>query len=81
MNWEQAKGKWNQMAGAVKKQWGKLTDDDLAIIGGQREQLIGKIQERYGIAKEEAQKQVEAWEPTIVDQPKDLRRQDERKAG
>jgi len=43
MNWEQAKGKWNQVAGAVKKQWGKLTDDALAIIGGQRDQLIGKI--------------------------------------
>jgi uncharacterized protein YjbJ (UPF0337 family) len=81
MNWEQAKGKWNQVAGTVKKQWGKLTDDDLAIIAGQREQLIGKIRERYGIAKEEAQKQVDAWEPTILDEPRDLRTPGERKAG
>jgi uncharacterized protein YjbJ (UPF0337 family) len=81
MNWEQAKGKWNQVAGAVKKQWGKLTDDDLAIIAGQREHLIGKLRERYGIAKEEAQKQVDAWEPTILDEPRDLRTPGERKAG
>src|ERR1700732_4284673 len=54
VNWEQTKGKWNQTKGAVKKQWGKLTDDDLTVIAGQRDQLVGKIQERYGIAKEEA---------------------------
>ena len=54
MNWEETKGKWNQTKGAVKKQWGKLTNDDLTVIAGQRDQLVGKIQERYGIAKEEA---------------------------
>lgn len=61
MNWDQVEGKWKQMKGSVKQQWGKLTDDDLDVIAGQRDKLIGKVQERYGITKEEAQKQVEAY--------------------
>ena len=61
MNWDQAKGQWAQMKGMVRKQWGKLTDDDLTVIHGERERLVGKIQERYGIAKEEAERQVAAW--------------------
>jgi uncharacterized protein YjbJ (UPF0337 family) len=56
------KGKWKQLKGAAKVRWGKLTDDDLEVIDGQQEQLIGIIQERYGIAQEAAQKQVEEWE-------------------
>ena len=82
MNWEQAKGRWNQTKGAVKKQWGKLTDDDLAVIAGQRDQLVGKIQERYGIAKAEADKQVKTWESTKATEPEDVRPIEERrKAG
>jgi len=61
MNSDQMQGKWKQMKGAVKERWGKLTDDDLDVIDGQRDQLIGRIQERYGIAKEEARKQVDEW--------------------
>ncbi|PYX35561.1 MAG: CsbD family protein [Acidobacteria bacterium] len=61
MNWEQAKGKWTQVKGSVRKKWGKLTDDDLDVINGERERLVGKIQERYGIAKEEAENQVAGW--------------------
>ena len=61
MNSEQLQGKWKQMKGSVKEQWGKLTDDDVDIINGQSDQLVGKIQERYGIAKEEAQRQVDEW--------------------
>ena len=61
MNWDQAEGKWKQVKGAVKQKWGRLTDDDLDFIAGKRDQLIGRIQERYGINKEEAQKQVEGW--------------------
>jgi len=61
MNSDQLKGKWKQMKGSVKERWGKLTDDDLDIINGQNEQLVGKIQEKYGIAKEEAQRQVDDW--------------------
>ncbi len=63
MNWDQAKGQWTQLKGSVRKQWGKLTDDDLDVIGGERERLVGKIQERYGIAKEEAERQIASWNP------------------
>ena len=61
MNWEQIEGKWKQHAGAMKEKWGKLTDDDLTKINGEKEQLVGKIQERYGIAKEQAEAQLEEF--------------------
>ena len=62
MNWDTTKGNWNQFKGKVKEQWGKLTDDDLARIEGQRDQLLGRVQERYGIEKEEAERQVKQFE-------------------
>ncbi len=62
MNWERIEGNWKQVVGKAKEQWGKLTDDDLDIVAGRREQLAGKIQERYGVAKEEAERQLAAWE-------------------
>jgi uncharacterized protein YjbJ (UPF0337 family) len=61
MNWNQIEGQWHQLRGQVKSTWAKLTDDDLKNIAGKQEQLIGKVQERYGILKEEAEKQVHAW--------------------
>lgn len=61
MNTDQMSGKWKQMKGAVKQQWGKLTDDDLQVIDGKRETLVGKLQERYGMAKEDAQKKADEW--------------------
>ena len=63
MNWDQVQGKWKQMKGSVKQQWGKLTDDDLEIIDGQKDKLVGRLQERYGITKEEAARQVGDWSP------------------
>ena len=60
--WEKIKGSWTQTKGAVKEQWGKLTDDDLLEIQGRRDQLIGKIQTRYGISQAEAEAQVSGWE-------------------
>src|SRR5580658_1864989 len=65
MNWDQVEGKWKQAAGKVKEKWGKFTDSDLEVIRGRRDQLIGKIQERYGIAKEEAQKQADEFTKTL----------------
>lgn len=62
--WDQVEGNWNQFAGKVKQRWGKLTDDDVAVINGKRQELVGKIQERYGIAKNEAEKQVDEWQKT-----------------
>jgi uncharacterized protein YjbJ (UPF0337 family) len=60
--WEKIKGSWSQTKGAVKEQWGKLTDDDLLTIEGRRDQLVGKIQTRYGISHDQAEAQVSAWE-------------------
>jgi len=62
MNREQLEGNWKQIKGKARETWGKLTDDDFDRIAGQREQLIGAVQKRYGIAKEEAEKQVQAFE-------------------
>ena len=61
MNWDQVEGKWKQMKGSARETWGKLTDDDLEKIAGKKDELIGQVQERYGVAKEEAEKQVSAW--------------------
>jgi len=58
MNKDILAGKWKEMKGRVKEQWGKLTDDDLTRLEGDQEQLAGRIQERYGVAKEEAERQV-----------------------
>jgi uncharacterized protein YjbJ (UPF0337 family) len=62
MNWDQIQGKWKEFKGQAKQQWGKLTDDDLAVVAGKRDELVGKVQERYGIAKEEAEEQVREFE-------------------
>ena len=67
MNWDQVKGQWKQMKGAVGEQWGKLTNDDVEMIAGERDRLVGKIQERYGISKEEAERQIANWHPAIVE--------------
>ncbi|HAO9793225.1 CsbD family protein [Escherichia coli] len=62
MNKDEAGGNWKQFKGNVKEQWGKLTDDDMTIIEGKRDQLVGKIQERYGYQKDQAEKEVDSWE-------------------
>jgi len=61
MNSDQWQGKWKHVKGSIKERWGKLTDDDLDVIAGLRDQLAGRIQERYGIAEEEARRQVNQW--------------------
>lgn len=65
MNSDQIAGKWKQLKGKAKEQWGKLSDDDLDVINGKRDVLIGKLQERYGYAKEDAQKRADEWFKTI----------------
>jgi len=67
MNWDRFEGNWKQVVGKAKVQWGKLTNDDLDVIAGKREQLAGKIQERYGVAKDEAEEQVSAWQKSADD--------------
>jgi uncharacterized protein YjbJ (UPF0337 family) len=62
MNQDRIEGNWKQFKGKVKEQWGKLTDDDLDVIAGKRDQLLGRIQERHGVAKDEAETQIKNWE-------------------
>lgn len=58
MNWDQVKGNWKQVTGKVKEKWGKLTDDELTVIAGKRDQLSGLLQERYGYTKEQAEHEI-----------------------
>jgi uncharacterized protein YjbJ (UPF0337 family) len=62
MNNDRMEGNWKQFKGKIKEQWGKLTDDDLDVAEGRREQLVGRIQERHGLTKEAAHEQVLEWE-------------------
>ncbi len=62
MNWDHAEGDWKKLSGKIKEQWGNLTDDDLAKAAGKRDQLLGVVQSRYGIAREEAEKQMKKFE-------------------
>jgi uncharacterized protein YjbJ (UPF0337 family) len=61
MDWNRVEGDWKQIKGSVKERWGKLTDDDLTVIRGRRDQLEGKLQERYGYAKDRARREIEDW--------------------
>ena len=65
MNADRIKGKWKQLAGRIKSEWGKLTDDDLAYAEGHRDYLVGKLQERYGIARDVADAKVRAFEEQL----------------
>ena len=70
MNWDQVEGKWKQSKGKFREKWGKLTDDDLQVIAGKRDQLVGRLQERYGFAKEEAQRQADAFVNGLTEEEK-----------
>lgn len=61
MNWDQVQGQWKQWQGEAKKQWGKLSDNDVQEVEGNRDKLEGKIQERYGYTKEQAKSEVDEW--------------------
>ena len=65
MNWDHLKGDWGILKGKAKQKWGKLTDDDLNVIEGRREQLEGKLQQRYGFAKDQIHKDVDDWFRTL----------------
>lgn len=66
MNKDIFQGNWKQLSGEARKQWGKLTDDELTQIDGNREKLLGKIQKTYGIARDEAEKQIKEWEDRMA---------------
>lgn len=65
MNWDQIQGNWKQVTGKVKEKWGKLTDDDLTTVAGKRDQLAGILQNRYGLAKEQAEKELDDFMKTL----------------
>ena len=65
MNWDQIAGNWKQLKGKVKEKWGRLTDDELTVIGGKRDQLAGSLLKHYGIAKEQAEKDADEFAKTL----------------
>ena len=67
MNWDQLEGKWKQFTGSARERWGKLTDDDLDAIRGRKETLVGRLQERYGMAREQADREADEWSRQLFD--------------
>jgi len=65
MNWDRIAGNWKQMTGKVKEKWGKLTDDDLTVAAGKRDQLAGLLQQRYGYAKDQAEREVDNFADSL----------------
>jgi len=65
MNWDQVAGGWKQFQGQVKEKWGKLTDDDLTVVAGKRDQLAGLLQQKYGYAKDRAEKELDDFLTTL----------------
>jgi uncharacterized protein YjbJ (UPF0337 family) len=61
MNWDLMEGQWKEFKGKVRSQWGKLTDDDVEAVAGKKDQLIGRLQQRYGIKRDEAESEIDAW--------------------
>ena len=61
MNWDQVEAGWKQIKGGLRSKWGKLTDDDVELIGGKKDTLLGKLQERYGLLKDDAERQIDEW--------------------
>lgn len=72
MNWDVIEGNWKQLKGAARQQWGKLTDSDWEQLAGKKDELVGKVQERYGITRDEAQTQADEWARTQKVAEKDL---------
>jgi uncharacterized protein YjbJ (UPF0337 family) len=69
MNWDRIEGNWKQFRGSALQQWGKLTDDQLDVVAGSRDLLLGRIQEAYGITKDETEKQIAAWQERMRESP------------
>ena len=68
MNWDRIEGNWKQFSGKAREKWGKLTDRDWQVIAGKKDQLVGRIQERYGMHKDQAQREADAWADTLRDE-------------
>jgi len=73
MNWDRIEGNWKQFTGYAKEQWGRLTEDDLDVVAGKRDQLAGRIREAYGLSKDAVEKQIADWQRTLKDSKKDTK--------
>jgi uncharacterized protein YjbJ (UPF0337 family) len=65
MNWDEIKGNWKQWKGSAREKWGELTDDELQQAKGEREQLVGLVQEKYGKTREAAENEVAEWQRSV----------------
>jgi uncharacterized protein YjbJ (UPF0337 family) len=65
MNWDRVEGNWKQFKGQAQQKWGQLTNDDLDVVEGRREELAGRLQNRYGVAKDAAERQIDDWLKTL----------------
>ncbi len=65
MEWNQVEGKWREFKGKVRSKWGKLTDDDLEVVAGKKDALLGRLQQRYGMKRDQAEKEVDNWINTL----------------
>jgi uncharacterized protein YjbJ (UPF0337 family) len=70
MNWDRIEGNWKQFVGQARQKWGKLTDSDWQVVTGKKDELVGRIQERYGIAREEARREADEWARTLKEEQK-----------
>jgi len=69
MNWDRVEGNWKEFKGKVQQQWAKLTDDDLDLVKGKRTELAGRIQQRYGYQKDQAEREIDTWLRDAADRP------------
>jgi uncharacterized protein YjbJ (UPF0337 family) len=70
MNWDTIEGKWKDVKGTLRQKWAKFTDDDVEYIGGSKDRFLGRLQERYGYSKDEAQRHLEEWQDADTDAPR-----------
>jgi uncharacterized protein YjbJ (UPF0337 family) len=78
MNWDRLEGQWEQAKGALKTKWAKLTDDDLGLAAGKRDKLVGKLQERYGLLKDDAERQIDEWIASFDAKAEDAKKMSDR---
>ena len=67
VNWDRIEGNWKQFRGEIRQRWAKLTDDDVNLVRGKRTELVGRIQERYGVAKDRAEEQIDEWLKSLTE--------------
>lgn len=68
MNWDRIEGNWKQLKGKVREKWGKLSDDHIDVVAGKRDKLIGRIQEAYGVTRDEANRQIDEFSRAMHDE-------------